>query len=183
MKDEKIIQLIRGADVDKAIQALYKEFPKVRKLIAASGGSQSEARETFHDALILLIEKVQDPSFVLTAKITTYLYGINRLLWMNKLRKKQRNPELEWNDALTIKPDELGIDEEREEKLKALEKVLNEISERCRELFSRFYTQKMSMTKIAEAMGFSSPASAKTQKYKCMEQAIKLASDLNQKKA
>ena len=113
--------------------------------------------------------------------MTTYLYGINRLLWKNELRKKQFNKELEWKDTLILSNEELGINEEKEEKLKALEKVLDEISKRCREIFNRFYSRKESMKDIAMAMGFSSVNSAKTQKYKCMEQAIKLASVQNLK--
>lgn len=183
MKQDKIIHQIRNGEVDAAIKKLYKEFPKVRALVVASGGSSTEARETFHDALILLIEKVQEPQFQLTAKITTYLYGINRFLWLNKARKRHKNPEIEWDDAHIISEDELGWDETREAKLDVLENVLRQISVRCRELFSRFYFRKQSMTEIAAAMGFSGLASAKTQKYKCMEQAIKLASINKHQKA
>lgn len=181
MKESKIIHQIRNGQVDDAIRELYQELPKVRRLILAGGGTGAEAREIFHDALILLIEKVRDPSFRLTAKITTYLYGINRFLWMNKARKKRNNPEIEWADTLIIHEDELGWDEEREAKLTLLENILNDISARCREIFSRFYTRKESMSEIAAAMGFSGLASAKTQKYKCMEHAIKLASEMKQK--
>lgn len=183
MEEAQIISQIRNGEVDKAIQVLYREFPKVRALISSAGGSSTEARETFHDSLILLIEKVQNPNFQLTAKITTYLYGINRFLWMNKARKKRKNPEMEWADTLIIAADDLNWDEKKEEKLNRLENVLNEISQRCRELFERFYTRKQSMAEIASDMGFSGLASAKTQKYKCMEQAIKLASTTNSKNA
>lgn len=183
MKQDKIINQIRNGEVDAAIKTLYKEFPKVRALVIASGGNSTEARETFHDALILLVEKVQEPQFQLTAKITTYLYGINRFLWLNKARKKHKNPEMEWDNAHIISEDEFGWDESREAKLDVLENVLTEISTRCRELFSRFYFRKQSMSEIAAAMGFSGLTSAKTQKYKCMEQAIKLASINNHQKA
>jgi len=183
MNESEIINQIRNGAVDEPIRVLYREFPKVRALIGKAGGSSSEARETFHDALILLIEKVQDPGFKLTAKITTYLYGINRYLWLNKSRKKQKHPEVEWTDTLIISNEDLGWDESREAKLKLLENILNDISARCRELFSRFYTRMESMAEIAAAMGFSGLASAKTQKYKCMEQALKRASVINQKNA
>ena len=181
MNEHEIIESIRSGKTEKPIRQLYREFPKIKSLIAAAGGSKSEAQETFHDALVLLIEKVNDPSFELTSKLTTYLYGINRLLWKNKLRKKQSNKELEWKDTLILNNEELGLIEEKEEKLNALEKVLGEISKRCREIFNRFYSQQESMKVIADAMGFSSVNSAKTQKYKCMEQAIKLASVQNLK--
>jgi len=181
MKDQKIIQHIRDGNHDEPIKFLYKEYSKVRLLILASGGNKSEARETFHDALILLIEKVSDPSFELTSKISTYLYGINRLLWKNQLRKQQKDRELEWADTMILTNEDIGFHEEQESRIKALEEVLTRITERCREIFKRFYFRKESMTEIATAMGFSSVNSTKTQKYKCIEQAIRLASNPNLK--
>lgn len=179
MKDEEIIKHVRSGNHDAPIKVLYKELPKLQALILASGGDKQDARETFHDALILLIEKVSDPSFALTSKLTTYLYGITRLLWKNKLRKRQKNNELEWSDTMILTNEDLGYHEEQESKIKALESVLTRITERCQEIFRRFYFEKESMEEIANAMGFSSINSAKTQKYKCMEQAIRLGSNVN----
>ncbi len=179
MKDQEIIQQIRAGNHDKPIKFLYKEFPKVSSLILVSGGNKTEARENFHDALILLIEKVSDPSFQLTSKLTTYLYGINRLLWKNKLRKLQNNQELEWSDTLILTNEDIGYNDEKESMIKAMEEVLTKITKRCREILSRFYFKKESMFNIASAMGFSSVNSAKTQKYKCIEQAIRLVSNSN----
>jgi len=179
MNDQEIIQHIRKGKHDAAVKFLYKEYPKIKSLILASGGSKAFARETFHDSLILLIEKVSNPSFKLTSKISTYLYGINRLLWKNKLRKQHKNMELEWSDTLIITNEDIGLNEDQELKIKALENVLTKITKRCREIFERFYYRNESMNEIATALGFSSVNSAKTQKYKCIEQAIRLASISN----
>lgn len=179
MKDEEIIQQIRSGKPDTAIKVLYKEFPKVCGLIIASGGDKSEARATFHDALIVVMEKVQDPTFVLTCKLTTYLFGVNRLLWKNTLRKLNSAREVEWSDTLILTNEDLGLNEEQESLIEVMEKVLSRITDRCREMLQRFYFKSESMTEIASAMGFTSVNSAKTQKYKCMEQAIRLASDFN----
>jgi RNA polymerase sigma factor (sigma-70 family) len=179
MKDEEIIQHFRHGNHDAPIKVLYKEFPKLRAHILASKGSKAEAQETFHDALILIIEKVSDPSFTLTSKLTTYLYGITRLLWKNKLRKQQKSNELEWSDTIILTNEDIGYHEDQESKIRALEGVLGSITKRCQEIFRRFYFEKESMDEIANAMGFSSTNSAKTQKYKCMEQAIRLGSNVN----
>ncbi len=183
MKDEEIIDHIRRGKTEGAIRQLYKEFPKVRARIVSSGGRKDEARETFHDALILLIEKVQNPQFESTSKLSTFLFGICRFLWLNKARKKQGSVEIAWPEAMDISSADLDWDPAREDKLNILEKVLQEISVRCREIFSRFYTQKQSMAEIASEMGFSGMASAKTQKYKCIEHAMKLAANYEPEKA
>ncbi len=93
MKDLEIISKIRKGQTERAIKVLYKEFPKVRANILASGGDHEIAEEIFNDSLILLIEKVSEPTFELTSKLSTYLYGINRFMWMNEARKRHKSPE------------------------------------------------------------------------------------------
>jgi RNA polymerase sigma factor (sigma-70 family) len=180
MTDQEIISAIRNGNRDKAIKELYKEFPKVRANILSSGGDEGSAREIFHDSLILLIEKVNKADFELTAKMSTFLYGIARFLWKNELRKRRRNPELEWKDTLILSADDIGYNEEKEEKMKVLEKVLTQVTDKCKKIFELFYFKKESMTEIAKKLKFSSVNSAKTQKYKCMEKAIKLAKQTTQ---
>lgn len=175
MTDQEIIKAIRKGKREKAIKELYKEFPKIRANILSTGGDEEIARELFHDSLILIIEKVNKPDFELSSKLSTFLYGINRFLWKNELRKRQRSPELEWKDTLILTADDVGYNEEKEEKIKALNHILNQVTEKCKKIFELFYYKKESMTTIAEKLGFTSVNSAKTQKYKCMEKAIKLA--------
>jgi RNA polymerase sigma factor (sigma-70 family) len=178
MKDNEIITSIRKGNREKPIKELYKEFPKIKANIISSGGNNEVAEEIFHDALILLIEKVNESTFELTSKLSTYLYGIARFLWKNELRRLNKNQELEWSDTLILSEKDFGYDYEREAKLQAMEKIIASLSEKCQAIFQRFYYKNESMEIIAKALGFSSVNSAKTQKYKCVEQAIKLTSDI-----
>jgi DNA-binding ferritin-like protein (Dps family) len=57
MTDIEIIQNIKTGKRSKALQLLYKEYPKIEANICKSGGTKMEAEEIFSDALILLIEK------------------------------------------------------------------------------------------------------------------------------
>lgn len=176
MTDLEIIESIRQGDRDKAIRFLYKEFPKIRQLILKSGCNDVVAREVFNDSLLLLIEKVQQPQFELTSKLTTYLYGINRFMVKNELRKQNKTGyELEWSDTLILSETDLGYDTEKEERLNQLDRILAQLSEKCRKIFELFYFRKESMEKIAKTLNYSSVNSAKTQKYKCMEHAFELA--------
>lgn len=174
MTDEKIIDLLKTGSHDKAVKQLYKHFNMVKTNILKSGGSKADAEETFHDSLLLLCEKVVQPDFKLTSSLSTYLYGINRFLWLNKQRKNSRTTELEWRDTLILTSEDLNYSEEKEEKFKQLEAILESISEKCKKILELFYLKKKRMTEISEILGFSSVNSAKTQKYKCLERAISL---------
>lgn len=183
MTDEEIIKSIRRGNHNDPVRFLYKEFPKLQAHILKSGGRKEDAREVFHDALILLIEKLSDPSFQLTSQLTTYLFGIARLLWKNKLRKNNKSIELEWSDTLILSNEDIGYAAERENRIQAVESILTKLSDRCQEIIQRFYYRNESMDAIAKAMQFSSTNSAKTQKYKCMENAIRLCSTQNPQNA
>lgn len=89
MRDIELISKIRKGKRELAIKQLYKEFPKVKTNIISSGGDSEIAQEIFNDSLLILIEKVSDPKFELSSKLTTYLYGIARFLWKNEARKKE----------------------------------------------------------------------------------------------
>ncbi|MFT5777815.1 MAG: RNA polymerase sigma factor (sigma-70 family) [Crocinitomicaceae bacterium] len=175
MTDQEIISAIRKGNREKSIVFLYEEFPKIERLIINSGCNKSDAREIFNDSLILLIEKVESPNFVLTSKLTTYLYGINRIMAKNNLKKHNKPHELEWKDALNLDEGDLDYDVEYETKLKSIELLLTKISLKCRKIFQLFYFEKKSMQAIADELGYSSMNSAKTQKFKCIEQAFKLS--------
>ena len=107
-----------------------------------SGGTKQEAEEIFNDALLLLIEKVQEQNFQLTSKLSSFLYGINRFLWMNELRKKKKSVILEWQDTMILTHDSLEYDSEKEDKIQLIEKALGLITSKCKELFTLFYYKK-----------------------------------------
>lgn len=176
MTDQEIIAAIRRGDREDAIRFLYREFPKIKALILKSGCNEVVAREVFNDSLLLMIEKIQNPSFELTSKLTTYLYGINRFLVKNELRRQNKTAyELEWSDTIILSDTDLGYDTEKEERLNQLERILTQISEKCRKIFELFYFRKESMENIARLLNYSSVNSAKTQKYKCIEHAHQLS--------
>ena len=175
MTDSEIIDSIRKGKRELPIKQLYKEFPVIRGNIVSSGGSKEIAEEIFNDALVLLIEKVGHPDFILSSKLSTYLFGIARFLWKNQLRKEQRKMELEWSGALILSETDLDYNSEQEERFQLMEQIVSSLSRKCQEIFERLYYKSESMEMIAKALGFSSENSAKTQKYKCIEQAIKQA--------
>lgn len=170
MYDYKIIELIQSDNPDKALAALYKHFPLIRKMILSNDGNAQDAEDIFQEALIIVCRKVKDPNFHLTALLSTYLYSVSRFLWKDELRKRK---------LLTHADFETGFDEmeekeienliELESRAKLAEKIFSEMGERCRELLLLFYKTGMRLKDIASKMGYSSENAAKNQKYKCLE--------------
>ena len=85
---------------------------------------------------------------------------------------KKTSQELQLQDKDITSSIELFVEEEK--KYKELDEVLVKVDKKCLKMLQMFYYQKLSMKVIADNLGFKSEASAKTQKYKCLEKARKL---------
>lgn len=176
MEDHQIIDFLREGKHSIALEALYECFPKIERLILSKGGSEDEAKDIFQEALIVFYKKAQQPDFVLTAKISTYLYSVCRFLWKDELQKQNRKVQWDTDTHQEIEStDDIEYHLQKEKQFEAVNQALKQLGKRCVQLLDMFYQKKYSMKKIAVALQFSNERSAKAQKYKCMEQAKKLA--------
>lgn len=145
----------------EALTRLYKKaFPKVATFVSRHGGSLADAREVFHDAIILSCERqgqeaIREPE--------AYLYGMVRNLWYRRFRNQAGYVRLEDDDALPF----AGPDPQpsRDRLLQFLEKA----GRKCMDLLKAVYYDGLKMQSVSERFGFSGPRSATVQKHKCME--------------
>lgn len=174
MDDTKIIELLRQRKHAPAMDELYEAYPPIARFIKNHGGTEEDARDTFQEALIIFCRKAAQPDFKLTAKISTYVFSVCKFLWKDTLQKENRYIHAYDFDR---EADISAITEayEQEQKYQFLDKVLDIIGDRCKEILQAYYVQKWSMLMIAEKMGYGSESSAKNQKYKCLEKAKGLA--------
>jgi RNA polymerase sigma factor (sigma-70 family) len=160
MSDNEILEKIKQGD-ESALDYLYKKFYKMMaKLIISNNGTDEEARDIYQEALIVFWQKAVSNNLVLTSKISTYLYSICQNLWRKELDRKSR---LSYED----KDGSDGLDPDREERIKIINNCINELGETCKKLLTYYYFDEMSMSDIAEKLGFANADTAKTKKYKC----------------
>jgi RNA polymerase sigma factor (sigma-70 family) len=181
MHDQKIIGLIRTDNNDKALAALYKHFPMIRKMVLTKGGNAADAEDIFQEALIIFCRKVKQPGFELTAQLGTYLFSVSRFLWKDELKKRKPLTPIDFETGFNlVEEKEMEYLAEQETRAKMAEKVLNELGERCRELLLLFYKAGLKLKDIATKMGYNSESTAKNQKYKCLEAAKNKLKELKQ---
>ena len=178
MSDQKIIDLIRNGKHSKALDRLYKIYPAVEKHVTDYGGTKTDAQDIFQDGLLIFIGKISDTDFQLSSSISTFVFGICK----NLNRENNRRTSNKLNEVSELQNDEhaKSIEEflAEEQKYQDLDKVLIKLDKKCLKMLKMFYYQKLSMKVIASNLGFKSEASAKTQKYKCLEKARKLISNV-----
>ncbi len=167
MKDQEVIdQIVRGDE--KALDFLYtKNYRMMTNLIIKNSGTEEEAKDIFQDALIVFWQKVIKKELVLTAKISTYLYGVCWNLWRKELERKKRLSHEEV-EGIT-KPNH-----DSKEQIAAIRGCVNSLGETCRKVLTYYYFDGFSMKEVAEKLGFANADTAKTKKYKCKKELDKL---------
>lgn len=173
-----IVAALRKGKNHAAIQELYQSYPSISKFIRRNGGDEFDARDIFQDALLILYRNAQKNDFELTCAAGTYLYSVSRFLWKDVLKKRNKETALSKSLKSNLPLEtELETFQEQQIQAKKLATVLLQLGEKCKLILEAYYYQKMSMKDIAAQFEYSSVNSAKTQKYKCIERAKKIAAN------
>jgi DNA-directed RNA polymerase specialized sigma24 family protein len=149
-----------AASREELLTVLYKKaFPVVARYISRRGGSFDEAKDVFHDALIVYYEK---SATALLNNDTAYLVGIAKRLWIKRYRDNVQNIPL----------DNIDVNFEDEENTPSSHRMLRFLEtagKKCMQLLTGFYYEQLPLADIATKFGYSGVRSATVQKYKCLE--------------
>lgn len=159
---------MQRSEEEQWIEQLYREaFPQAAAVVRRLGGDLGAARDLFHDALIIYLEKKNSSRLPAHAPATAYLVGITRILWYRKFRTVQSSIPLDRvEDGLSIPADFYTTAHEPE---RSLQEYLLLTGKKCMQLLQAFYYEKLSMNEIARQFHFGSSRSATVQKHKCLE--------------
>lgn len=135
--------------------------------VIKNSGSEEEAKDIYQETLVVFWQKAASGNLQLTSKISTYLFSICQNLWRKELDRKSRLSSEE-------KDLPIEVDYERQEKINVVNKCIEELGETCRKILTLYYFEEMSMSDIAEQLGFANADTAKTKKYKCKQELDKL---------
>ncbi|WP_343304343.1 sigma-70 family RNA polymerase sigma factor [Chitinophaga niabensis] len=137
------------------ITALYRDtFPDVARVIKQLGGDLEMAKDLFHDAMIIYMEKAPAEIRV-SAK--AYLIGITRILWMKQQKLRMREQVFFFKD--------FHVPEEEQPLLE----YLRTAGEKCMQLLQAFYYEQMDLQEMADTFHYSNVRSVTVQKHKCLQ--------------
>lgn len=181
MTDEQIILELKGGKYSGAIKALYKYYPAVRAMVLKNNGSKQDAEDVYQEALIILFRKAKSADFTLTSTLSTFVFGISRLHWMNELRRRNKVASDSTDELTAEDTAQYAVFIEEESQFKTAEEALLKIGDKCRDLLRLFYFEKLDFKSIAAKIGLSNEKVAKNQKYRCLEKARENYLSLNAK--
>jgi DNA-directed RNA polymerase specialized sigma24 family protein len=145
---------------------LYERaFPPVALFIRKMNGSFDDAKDIFHDALVIFYEKQQEKTFVLQTSPEAYLMGIVKHLWSRKFRLNMKELATDFSETemSIVLPEEPDVSTNR------LLDFLETAGEKCMRLLHTFYYEKQPVKKIVQLFGYRNERSATVQKFKCLE--------------
>ncbi|WP_433814005.1 RNA polymerase sigma factor [Flavobacterium johnsoniae] len=178
ISDNALIEDLKMGE-SKSYRLLYQfYFPSIALYVKQNQGNNEDAEDVFQEAIIVLFQKVNEPQFVLTSSLKTYLYAVSKNVWLKKLRDnkiKIINDELSLSDykneivSFEMEPENL-----REEKL---ENWLQKITSHCQNILKALFFYEMPMQNLMIKMGWKNKHSASNQKHKCIQQIKKIKDD------
>jgi hypothetical protein len=150
---------------DQFFTALYERvFPSVAGFIRKQHGSLEDAKDVFHDSLIIYYEKKLKGELKITLTPEAYIFGIAKHLWIKRSKNSKHILLTETESFIEVADD--FVETPRTSSIIAF---LKQSGEKCMELLQAFYYDKKPLDQIKSVFGFSTVRSATVQKFKCLE--------------
>jgi RNA polymerase sigma factor (sigma-70 family) len=169
ISDSTLLDKLKTED-SSTFELLYKfYFPSVASYIKQNLGNNEDAEDIFQEAIIVLLQKVRQPEFVLTSSLKTYLYAVAKNLWLKRLRDnkiKIKDTELTPANYAT-EAFELEPEKSREEKV---ENWMLKITRNCQNILKALFFYEVPMNNLMVKMGWKNKHTASNQKHKCIQQ-------------
>lgn len=167
MTDDVLIEQLK-MNVRGAYDLLYSQYyPVVTAYVRRHSGSQEDAEDIFHDVVLIFLQKIRQPDFVLTSSLKTYLYAVARNLWLKKLRREKRVVHMADLDEIDSREEMAapGVDSSYKVNI-----WLTRITMHCRRLIKAIFYYHVSMDSLMQTMGWKNKHTAANQQYKCIQQ-------------
>jgi RNA polymerase sigma factor (sigma-70 family) len=157
--DAKILDLIRKGDDGKSLAVLYKASRRpVVSYVMKNSGTSDDADDVLQEAVVVLWEKVRSGSFQYESKLSTFIMGTAKNIWLRRLaRRRKEVPE-------DPSPLEELIESDR---ARLVRDSLEKLGDPCKKLLLLFYWEECSLEEIAAQMGFANAETVKSKKYQC----------------
>lgn len=173
LTDLDILEGIKRED-RKILNLLYSNyFPSVSYFVNKNRGTETDARDVFQDALVIIFLKVKKSIPRLQSTFSSYLFSIVSYLWIKELRRRQISDR---NTPLPKMEDFIEDSIEDEYILMEKRKLVLEnyflLSDECQKLIS-LYISKTPVFRITKIMGYSTEQYCRNRKTNCKEKLVR----------
>lgn len=188
LTDIEVLRYLTEKDqMQTGIQYLYdKHFETLSRYVLYNNGSWEDAQDLFQETLIAFIALVQQQKFRGEASIKTFLYTMNKNIWLNELKKRGRSSlrAVKYEQLQDRVEEQINTVIEKREAGQLLLQKIEALGETCKKILVLFYYEKRSMKEILALLDYENEQVVRNKKYKCLKelaQALDASKDLSQK--
>lgn len=171
--DSEIIDnLVRNRDVDASLKYLYRShYEFLGRYVVSNNGDWDYAQDIFQEVMVAFINLVKAGKFRGESSIKTFLYSLNKNIWLNELKKRGRAQVREMKYETASEKTEYGINTalEAREANAGLLKVMDELGETCKKILLLYYYENQSMKEILTSFNYENEQVVRNKKYKCLK--------------
>jgi RNA polymerase sigma factor (sigma-70 family) len=170
---ELVKNLESGTKMNESVKAVYRDhFDSLSWFVINNSGSRADAEDIFQEVVLNFIELLKKGKFRGESSVRTFLFALNRNLWLNELKRRGRmeQRELKYERAQDRTEADVGeqiVDRESREKLI---KVVAELGETCKKVLLMFYYENLSMREMLDKLDYENEQTVRNKKYKCLKQ-------------
>ena len=179
--DQELIQALQSSQtLDDAIRFVYrKHFEFLTIYVTQNQGSSEDAEDVFQEVVITFVELVQKGKFRGESSIKTFLYSINRHIWLNELKKRGRaiNRDIAFEGVKDKTDEDASRSIMLREARKQVMQVVDSLGETCKKILVAFYYDNLSMKDILENLDYENEQVIRNKKYKCLKQLEQLLAE------
>jgi RNA polymerase sigma factor (sigma-70 family) len=185
--EELIVSLKSGKAIDDPVKYLYKtHFYLLSNYIEQNSGSREDAEDVFQEAILTFINLVQMDKFRGESSVKTFLYAINRNIWLNELKKRGRQEKRNQNFSIELADPSVDVQQHisNREARKQVYDIIDSLGEICKKILLAFYYENLSVSEILQKLDYQNEQVVRNKKAKCMkslEEKIKADPSLAQK--
>ena len=171
--DDELLRLLgSGKAIDYPVKHLYeKYFYVLSSYIEQNQGSREDAEDIFQEVVLTFIDLVRKNKFRGESSVKTFLFAVNRNIWLNELKKRGR--QLKRNEKFSVEqPDaEPGVEKmiSNREARKQVFNIIDSLGEVCKKILLAFYYENLPISEIHTRLDYQNEQVVRNKKAKCMK--------------
>ncbi len=176
---ELLSALLNNTSLNAGLRFMYREyFSFLSRYIYTNSGNEQDAEDNFQEVMVAFVNLVKAGKFRGEASIKTFLFSLNKNIWLNELKRRGRAlvREVKYdrlNEQPQLTPD---IVMEVQQSKNTLLKALNELGENCRKILLLYYFENKSMKEIVSALPYQNEQVVRNKKSKCLKRLTQIVS-------
>ena len=170
--DQQILDSLKKRE-SRVVSFIAKKYlPMIEHVLREMELEDEEAEDILQEALIIIIRKVDEGDFKLTAKFSTYLYAICKNLIELKRRRKVIESKHLLKKAETSYEENFSEEYDRKYQYKIYKHYFSKLGSSCQNILNLFWLD-MPMKEIAAKIG-STEGYVRKKKHECKKRLIDL---------